>query len=205
MCIYTYKAYNMATQRLSETLFENTDKIPEGLYLELMNISKEIFEENQKKTPVETNTLHMIRYIEPWFSNEVGFNGRLQHKLNIHKTDGFRYHRQLMVDDMLQLCSLGNDKVFLKILKINKCSITCYKIIFRYNILGNWYSKIGGETSIKFAVRYEAEGSGISKIDLSKKEILFYDISSSGANFNFQQMENIIRLQEQQEAQNATN
>lgn len=201
MCIYTYKAYNMATSKLTETLFNNTDKIPEGLYLELMNISKEIFEEKQTR-PVEPHTLHMIKYIEPRFSNVIGMNGNFQHKISIMKTDGFSYHREFMINDYLQLCSLGNDKVFLKILKINKCSLTCYKMIYRYNILGNWYSKIGGETSIKFAVRYEATESGFSKIDISKREILFYDIDRQSVLNNFNHMENVIRLQEEQDATN---
>lgn len=43
----------MATSQLAELLFENTDNIPEGLYLQLINLSRDIWKEQQEKQPVK--------------------------------------------------------------------------------------------------------------------------------------------------------
>jgi len=43
----------MASEKLAEILFENSELIPEGLYLQLINLSRDCFKEREAKTKIK--------------------------------------------------------------------------------------------------------------------------------------------------------
>jgi hypothetical protein len=113
----------MSCEQLSALLFDNTDKIPEGLYLQLMNMTRDI---HLKQTqPPQPNILP-----ELW----VRFN-------DFHLWYDDHLSEDLEEGDIIQFMSDSKDvKRFYKMVKVNKKSFVADIISFyfdRYNPIPN--------------------------------------------------------------------
>jgi len=177
-----------ALANLNEVLFNNNDKIPEGLYLELMNLTKDIFNEQCEKQIIRVREttirytdpkIYHLRNIQPIFlPNRPRYVALFDSRL-------FRIGHNYFEGDCIELLAYGNDKIFLEIRKINKCSIVCVKHIFIWSMeigkyrLENWVGKI------KCATKYELNDIGVMFEDLRGKKIEFYDFPSNKIQGNY--------------------
>jgi len=166
-----------AVAKLNETLFENSDKIPEGLYLELMNLTKEVFNDRPEPITIRTTT---IKYTEP----EIYKIGRIQvnprdiyqtPSIAIYDARGFRIINSVEVRGIFELMAYGNDKDFYEVKKINKCSVKIVRHLFHWDIGINQYKLYDYKLNIKIAEKDGLnEVSGVMWLDLSNKNISFY-------------------------------
>jgi|LakMenE18May11ns_1017448.scaffolds.fasta_scaffold9929242_4 hypothetical protein len=127
---------------LNALLFENTDKIPEGLYLQLMNLSGKVYNELKVKAIPEIKIKH---YDTPMYTldNIATYKSaktiRLGNSDNINITGNIIY-----VGGIFQTYVEGLDLCFYKVDKVNDCSVWFTKWFARFDILYNeyvWYSK----------------------------------------------------------------
>lgn len=161
-----------AVAKLNELLFENSDKIPEGLYLELMNLTKDVFTE--KTAPVKEvikyqdfNKYHLNR-IERWVSVcEMEENPDDIVKVLLTFIDASEKEiLNVGVGEMVEIVGYGYDQVFWEIEKINSASIWVNIHIFNM-------THIPSQTYTHYIVR---EKKNIDKL-FGSKHIIFYDLN----------------------------
>jgi hypothetical protein len=112
----------MATQQLAEVLFNNSDLIPEGLYLQLMNLSKDIFKEKKEEKIIKHTIMvyqdadHYKKFHE-YHVNPFEFN---------HVTYEYVFEVQ---------SPFLNRKTYYEIIKKNKVSFICNLWEFKINTM----------------------------------------------------------------------
>lgn len=165
-----------AVAKLNELLFENTDKIPEGLYLELMNLTKDIF--NEKPEPITIRNTKIV-YTDP----EIRLLGRIQvnprelyetPSIALYDARGFRIVNSVKVGELFELTAYGEDKIFYEVQKINKCSVKILERIFVWDIGIQKYKAYHIKKTIKIGEKFEFNDSGVLWLDISNKDIRFY-------------------------------
>ncbi len=165
-----------AVAKLNELLFENSEKIPEGLYLELMNLTKEVFNEKPEPITIKTTT---IKYTDPI----IHLLGRIQvnprdlyetPSIALYNARGFRVINQVEVGELIELTSYGEDKIFYEVRKINKCSVKILERIFIWDIGINKYKAYHYNHKIKIATKNELNDIGVSWLNIEGKDIRFY-------------------------------
>ena len=160
-----------AVAKLNELLFENSDKIPEGLYLELMNLTKDVFAE--KTAPVrvvlkyEDFNKHHLNRIERWvFRDEMEENPDDIVKVLLTFTD--TSEKEILnvgVGEVVEIVAYGYDHIFWEIEKINTSSI--WVNIHTFNM-----THIPSQTFTHYVVK---EKFNIDKL-LHSKHIVFYNL-----------------------------
>ena len=119
---------------LNNLIFENSEKMPNGLYLELMNQTKKIFdlEEEKKRKEQNKNNFDEIynKFILLYSPNNYllkNINHQYRKHLNFFRKDGF-FINDAREWSILRLLSHKKNFIFLQIVKINKLSL-------RYNLI----------------------------------------------------------------------
>ena len=152
-----YKGTKMSLAKLNEVLFENSDKIPEGLYLELMNLSKGVFEEIPKQ---KIKTAHYTILYRNYYCKAIR---TIKHPI-MHPGDEKWIHLvndknerigQFGIGDMIQTLSYGNDKKFYELIKINNCSVRFMEHVFTKNDATHQYTYRSCERLVKNAKKNE--------------------------------------------------
>lgn len=181
-------------EKLNGLIFDLGDTLPEGVYLEMMNHTKKIFEEMQnKKTKIYTipqiqqqrsrvlNSLTVEERIENMMIRDDKIftlrritqdieqnNDEVENKyISLYeKNNTLIPAKQLRAGNIMRIYENGNDYKFLKLIKINAMSI-------KYDILyydgNNIYIKKDNKLKFKDATFYE---------NLENKKILFYNSST---------------------------
>jgi hypothetical protein len=182
-----------ALAKLNEVLFENSDSIPEGLYLELMNLTKSVFDEKPSgvRTTIikyHTPATYKIRNME--ISGSRMRIGRVVHddrQIALiagggHEEEGFR----LDVEDnnMFQLLTDGKDKSFFVLKKINEFTIHFEIQTFKWVYGENRYDFYTGGGIITIARRLKNSGA-IVPIDLEKHGFTLIDITTGHTRANW--------------------
>jgi hypothetical protein len=111
-------------ENLNGLIFELSEKIPEGAYLNLMNYSKKIYDAMKKNEIIMYNRnpdTHLLKYI--YFFDDIGDTDKISF-MSIEEEDYF-----LRVNDCIRLICNGTNKKYIKIVKINKHSII-YNLYF---------------------------------------------------------------------------
>lgn len=178
-----------AVAKLNELLFENTDKIPEGLYLELMNLTKDIF--NEKPEPITIHNTRMV-YTEPKIHllRTIKVNPRGLYEtpsISLYDARGFRIMNDKKQGAIFEITAYGNDRIFYEIVKINKCSVKMVEKIFSWDISINKYKAYHYRFTIKIAEKYGLNESGVAYLDLTNKDIRFYNYTSAKIYGDFQE------------------
>lgn len=111
----------MATEKLAEILFENSDKIPEGLYLQLINLSRDCFKEREANKKI----VEKVKYIY------VGDDFKYFHEYNPNPFEIEEQYSYINVWDIFEAQSPYRSKrVFYKIVKKNSKSYRLDKVEF---------------------------------------------------------------------------
>ena len=197
-----------ALAKLNEVLFENSDSIPEGLYLQLMNLSKGVFDENSKlKTKTKTTHYTMlyrnykIKAIKTCYvSQDISCIQLIDSEENAIHT--------LNVGNMIQTLSFGDNKIFFEILKINKCTTKFMKHAFTKSRGDTQYRYTNKEYTIRTAKRVLNENNE-ETFELNNNISLFdcvYDIPTSKAFKNYLDcISNVVEDDEDDEDEEPTN
>jgi len=125
---------NSSIAELNALLFENTDKIPEGLYLQLMNLSAKVYKEQTKtevKTVITETPILKLDNITTWKSANtirLGTNNNINITGNILKLGG-----------IIQVLQEGNSKQFYRLYKINDYSVRFQVWTAIYDIMFDKY------------------------------------------------------------------
>ena len=126
------------TEILNNLIFENSEKIPNGLYLELMNQTKKIFEEIEAiKKKKKEDSDHYLKFIlidapKTYLLNHISH----QYNKILNLWDGRPYFiNEVREGWILRLLSLKNEYLFIKIKKINKKSLRYDLIKFKLDFL----------------------------------------------------------------------
>lgn len=115
-------------ENLNGLIFELSEKIPEGDYLNLMNYSKKIYDAMKKNEVIIYNknpNTHLLKYIR--FYNDINDTSKISF---CDIEDALHY---LRVNDCIRLISNGKNKKYMKIIKINKHSIIYNIYLCTYN------------------------------------------------------------------------
>ena len=165
----------MALAKINEVLFDNNDKIPEGLYLELMNLTRDLF--NEKPEPV-------IKWRNV-------FKEPIKHRLRgiRHATESYTLRKVDIIDenlnralryrgigDFIECVAFGNKKKILRIDKINCCSIQFMEYTFWKGQIAHRRDEIIWK--LKFGEKHPM-GADCLYGNLLHKEIMFYDMTAS--------------------------
>jgi hypothetical protein len=174
-------AENSPIQKLNGLIFDLGDTIPEGVYLEMMNHTKQIYEELKKKTrPLnlggartiperiddiinkEDKNYFLRRITKDTRDNDDGTSDTI---LKVYGDDNLLFHKkELRKNSLLRVHAFDNDYKFMRITKINEKS-------FKFDLI-----KISrGTISItKDKVLKIKDGEYLE--DLRNKNIIFYDL-----------------------------
>jgi len=165
----------MALATINEVLFENNDKIPEGLYLTLMNLTKDLFNEkpepvikwrNVFKEPIKHRMRGIHHATESWVLKKVDIIEERRHR-------ALRYRG---IGDIIECVEFGDKQKFLQIEKINKCSIHFVEYIFWKGQLSHkcdrrrWHLKIGEKHPMGHDCLYD---------NLLPKGVMFYEMTAT--------------------------
>jgi hypothetical protein len=171
----------MSLARISETLFNNSDIIPEGLYLELMNLTRDLFNEKKPEKIIKWKTLikyreinkHKLRYIMHFGGKSIQLVDEAKHTIGHEIPEG----------GLIELMEFGENKTFLKVVKINKCSVIFNKHMYTQNLNANTtqYTESVKVINMKIAQKYQIisqkpDDPDIWFHDLLPKNIVFYDL-----------------------------
>lgn len=173
-----------ALARLNETLFENSDKIPEGLYLELMNLTKDIFTKNQNES-FKTIKCDINKYRIRNVRHNTG-------GIYLTNENEFNITGRLVVGDLIELLAMGEDRLFLEIEKINKCSVIFKQIIFRKGEYDTNYSYQWRHLILKIAEKTDQNDIGLWYNNLLPKKITFYDLKQTELKNRFQYLKSLL-------------
>jgi hypothetical protein len=169
-------AENSPIQKLNGLIFDLGDTIPEGIYLEMMNHTKQIYEELKKKTrPLNLGGARTIpdriddiinKEDKNYFLRRIIKDTRENEAiLKVYGNDNLLFHKkELRKNSLLRLHAFDDDYKFMRITKINEKS-------FKFDLI-----KISrGEISItKDKVLKIKDGEYLE--DLRNKNIIFYDL-----------------------------
>lgn len=168
---------------LNELIFDNSDKMNEGLYLQLMNATKKIFEEQKKQeqkqqTQIITRTLYKTEYVEhnKYMLNKITLNPN-NNTLSLYN-DNDNICEILREDDMLEVMSLGKDKTFIHILKVSKNTVKYVNHFFKYSFVEDTYIHSYDTRIFKY------------NVNLKKHNIIFYVIDSETVRDSFETIKN---------------
>nr|WPF46817.1 MAG: hypothetical protein [Lake Baikal virophage 13] len=113
----------MATERLAELLFENTDNIPEGLYLQLINLSRDCFKEREEAK--KSKVVEKIRY------RNVEDQYKYFSEYHVNPFEIEEQYAYINVWDKFEAQSpYRNKRIFYEIVKKNNSSFRMDKIEF---------------------------------------------------------------------------
>jgi len=176
-------ALSVALSEINASIFEIGEVIPNGVYLEMMNNSKKVFDEvkileesNKKMKEKIENRGNMtinekVNYIIGYEDSmsklgyiEVGTDDEGKYADFFDVGEGIIIRRR--IGDYIRVFESGSDYKFMKIEKINKCSIV-YSV-FRKLVYGRYYKN--ENVSLKFR-------SGNMRITFRSRNILIYDSS----------------------------
>jgi hypothetical protein len=176
-------ALSVALSEINASIFEIGEVIPNGVYLEMMNNSKKVFDEvkileesNKKMKEKIENRSNMtinekVNYIIGYEDSmsklgyiEVGTDDEGKYADFFDVGEGIIIRRR--IGDYIRVFESGSDYKFMKIEKINKCSIV-YSV-FRKLVYGRYYKN--ENVSLKFR-------SGNMRITFRSRNILIYDSS----------------------------
>lgn len=104
-------------ENLNGLIFELSEKIPNGDYLNLMNYTKKIYDAMKKNEIIMFNrnpNTQLLKYIR--FFDDIGDTDKISF-MNIEEEHCF-----LKVNDCIRLISNGKNKKYIKIKKINRHS-----------------------------------------------------------------------------------
>jgi len=183
-----------ALAKLNEVLFENSDSIPEGLYLQLMNLSKGVFDETEKKAkPIHTSfsfmpTTYKIREMVI-HGDRVRIGRGVYHDeriLSLHERGGEAVGFALSLDDnnMFQCLTDGKDKKFFVLKSINKYSIRYEIQFFRWFPETRNYDFWCRAGIIRIA-KQERGSAVILPVDIGKEDLTLINYASQSIRTNW--------------------
>lgn len=168
--------------KINEVLFENSESIPNGLYVELMNLTKDLFNELPEPI-VKWKTLIKIKNIKTYRLSLIRHFGlsHLTKRIQLVEECRFSMPDSIAVGGYIELLAFGDNKVFWEIKKINKCSIIIEERFYIQNRLSNneEYRLVKQEKKIKIAEKYEPNENGIIYNCLLSKDIRFLYLKQS--------------------------
>ena len=140
---------NSSIAEINAILFENTDKIPEGLYLQLMNLTGKVYKEIINKPKPDTfvvipghdTPMYTLDNIATFkFAKAI----RLGNINNIDITGNI-----IKVGGIFQKYVEGLDLCFYKLDKVNDCSVWFTTWFARFDIFNNEYIWTSREINMK--------------------------------------------------------
>lgn len=115
-------------ENLNGLIFELSEKIPEGDYLNLMNYSKKIYDAMTKNEVINYN-----KNPNSYLLNHIRFYDNINETAKILVSDIFNTGFFFRVNDCIRLLSNGKNKKYMKIIKINKHSIIYNLYIYSHS------------------------------------------------------------------------
>lgn len=167
-----------ALQSLNGLIFDLGDTIPEGIYLEMMNHTKQIFNDMKKLKEATKTIINPMETIEGRVNYTLNGEDKLfklrrvvkdryegEDILKFYQEDSLLFNiRSLKLYQLMRIYENGNDYKFIRITKINEKS-------FKYDIIKIYCN--GSITIRKNKILKFREGEFVE--DLRRKNILFYD------------------------------
>ena len=185
----------MSLAKLNEVLFENSDKIPEGLYLQLMNLSKGVFDENHEVIPripvmsVMPTTYTIYEMVKYGSRTRIGrgvYNDNREIALYAAGDRGTeRFRLDLENNNMFQLLADGKDKKFFILKKINEYSIMFEIQTFTWLPTTRRYSLFSGVAGLTIA-RKERYSGDILPVDIRNRiNLIFINYATQSVRTNW--------------------
>jgi hypothetical protein len=152
-------------ESLNGLIFENGEKMENGLYLELMNLSRKIYEDFEQMKKQKFKKDDYLVYKLRRITREQKTNGEFY--LRFYESNNLLIAREcLEVNDYMRIFSEGDSYKFIKIVKINEKS-------FKYDL---FFVKPNGARYVKRGIILKFRDRDYYE-NLEDKNILFYEMT----------------------------